>query len=347
MIKKKIGEILHGKIEIRKFNEIQKEGDRVYKIKLQNEKNESSNLYCLKNVRIVQSGNTCFSVLKDNYLIEELCFQSKSLVRKDLSINKVLSNGYISFFPKKIKGTSFCLLQDIAQKLNYFHFLYDCIVKLHLIEEFKEIEYDNVLIPSKKMNFQKQIIQALNLKKKVIDCDGIKIIDLEKLIIVDHPYWKENNLWFDDISNIPEWSVKFLRNKFLSLESSKKFKNKIFIDRSDSTSPYNQIDNNTEVKEFLEKNGFEILQFTSLSFSEQVKAFKNADIIIGGHGSAFANLAFCKPNAKLIELRQKDHPVSLNKISKINSVNHKVWLIDTNKNGKMPVNLEELKDLLS
>ena len=51
---------------------------------------------------------------------------------------------------------------------------------------------------------------------------------------------------------------------------------------------------------------------------------KNADLIVGGHGSAFANLAFCKPNTKLVELRQKDHPVSLDKISRINSFSHKI-----------------------
>lgn len=343
MIRKKIGEFFHGKIKICKFEDIKDHENKIYSIKTDN---EHSNLYILENVRIVQSGNTCFSVLKGNYLIEDLCFQSKNLVRKDLSINKVLTNGYVSFFPKKVKGTSFCLLQDIAQKLNYFHFLYDCIVKLHFVENLKDIKYDNILIPSKKLIFQKQIIQALNLEKKIIDCDGIKIIDLEKLIIVDHPYWRENNLWFNDISNLPGWSVKFLRRKFLNLDSKKEFKKKIFIDRSDSSSPYNQIENNLEVKEFLEKKGFEILQFTSLSFIEQINAFKNADMIVGGHGSAFANLAFCKANTKLVEIRQKDHPVSLNKISEINNFDHKVWLIETNKNGKMFVSIEKLNNYI-
>ena len=231
-------------------------------------------------------------------------------------------------------------------KENYFHFLYDCIVKLSVIENLKEINYDNILIPSKKLNFQKQVIQALNTKKNIIDCDNLEVFDLERLIVIDHPYWKENNLWFNDISNLPEWSVKFLRQKFLNLSSKKKFKDKIFIDRSDSTSPYNLIINNSEVKGFLESRGFEILQFTSLSFSEQVQAFKGADLIVGAHGSAFANLAFCKPNAKLIEIRQEDHPVSLSKISKINNFNHKVWLIKTNESGKMFVDLKKLENFI-
>ena len=105
MIKKKISEILHGKIEICKFRDIQNKDNKIYKIDLESKNSKSPNLYCLKDVRIVLTGNTCFSVLKGNQLIEELCFQSKNLVRKNISLNKVLKNGYITFFPKKIKGT--------------------------------------------------------------------------------------------------------------------------------------------------------------------------------------------------------------------------------------------------
>ena len=43
---------------------------------------------------------------------------------------------------------------------------------------------------------------------------------------------------------------KVFTSKFLNLSSKKKFKDKIFIDRSDSTSPYNQIINSSEVKGF-------------------------------------------------------------------------------------------------
>ncbi len=346
MLKKIISKILNGNIEVKSFIDISDQNNKFYNIKLESSKKDYTSIYILNNARIIKCGNTCLAVLKKNFLIKELCFQSRDLIRKDISSNKILKTGYLPFFPKTIKGTSVCLLQDISQEKNYFHFLYDSIVKLQAIEKLEEINYDNILIPSKKLDFQKQIVQALNLKKKIIDCDKFEIIDLEKLIMIDHPYWQENNSWFKDISNIPEWSIKFLREKFLSLDSEKQFKKKIFIDRSDSTSPYNQIENNYEVINFLKSKGFEILQFTSLTFNEQIKAFKNADLIVGGHGSAFANLAFCKPNTKLVELRQKDHPVSLDKISRINSFSHNIWLIEVNKNGKMFVNIKKLENYI-
>ena len=60
MIKKKISDILHGEVKIIKFSDIQNEENKVYKINLDDKNNKAINLYVLKDVRIVISGNTCF-----------------------------------------------------------------------------------------------------------------------------------------------------------------------------------------------------------------------------------------------------------------------------------------------
>ena len=343
MIKKRISNILHGEVKISKFSDVQDEENKVYKIILDDKNKKVINLYVLQNVRIIISGDTCFSVLKNNQIIEELCFQSKDLTRKNLSFNTVLLKGYITLFPKKIKGTTFCLLQDISQKRNYWHFLYDCIVKLRLVDSLKEINVDKILIPSTKQTFQKQIIQALDIEDKIIDCDGLNVIDLEKLIITDHPYWQAGNSWFEDTKQLPFWSVKFLRNKFANLNSKKTFKKKIFIDRSESSSPNNQIHNLSEVKNFLSSKNFEILLFSHLNFEDQVSAFRNADVIVGAHGAAFANAAFSKPKIKLIEIKQTDHKVTFDNIYKANDLNFKIWFIEANRQGKMFVDIKKLE----
>ena len=343
MIKKRISDFLNGEVKISKFSDIQDNENKVYKIILDDKNNKVINLYVLQDVRIVISGHTCFSVLKNNRIIEELCFQSKNLIRKSLSSNKVISKGYITLFPKKIKGTSFCLLQDVSQKRNYWHFLYDCIVKLRLVDSLKEINVDKILIPSTKQIFQKQIIQALDIEDKIIDCDGLNVIDLEKLIIVDHPYWQAGNSWFEDTKQLPFWSVKFLRNKFANLQSKKIFKKKIFIDRSESSSPNNQIHNLLEVKNFLSSKNFDILQFSYLNFEDQISAFRNADTIVGAHGAAFANAAFSKPKINLIEIKQKDHNVTFDNIYKANDLNFKIWRIEANREGKMFVDIKKLE----
>ena len=56
--------------------------------------------------------------------------------------------------------------------------------------------------------------------------------------------------------------------------------------------------------------------------------FKNSSIVIGAHGAALANITFCKPNTKVIEIIPSDHPNrQTERISKI--LNLKYFRIET------------------
>ena len=102
MIKKRISDFLNGEVKISKFRDIQNKENKVYKIILDDENNKVINLYVLQNVRIVISGHTCFSVLKNNQIIEELCFQSKNLIRKrGLNLDRILNKGAKNGLPLK------------------------------------------------------------------------------------------------------------------------------------------------------------------------------------------------------------------------------------------------------
>ena len=52
----------------------------------------------------------------------------------------------------------------------------------------------------------------------------------------------------------------------------------------------------------LEARGFEILEPANMPFAEQARAFAEASVIIGAHGSGFGNLAFARPGATVIDL---------------------------------------------
>ena len=67
------------------------------------------------------------------------------------------------------------------------------------------------------------------------------------------------------------------------------------------------------------------MRLSDLKFADQVRLFNEADYIVGLHGAAFANLAFCKPNTKIIEIRpstQKNN--NYRKISQINNLNYRL-----------------------
>ena len=61
--------------------------------------------------------------------------------------------------------------------------------------------------------------------------------------------------------------------------------------------------NENEIKKYLLKNNFTSVKLHETKFTDQVDLFHNAECIVGLHGGGFANLAFCKPGTKVIELK--------------------------------------------
>jgi capsular polysaccharide biosynthesis protein len=67
-----------------------------------------------------------------------------------------------------------------------------------------------------------------------------------------------------------------------------------------------EITNEEAVAAALEARGVHVADPSRMSMSDQVRMFREADLIVGAHGSAFANLAFCRPETKVIDLMPDD-----------------------------------------
>ena len=59
-----------------------------------------------------------------------------------------------------------------------------------------------------------------------------------------------------------------------------------------------------------------------IKFSEQVDLFFNAECIVGLHGGGFANLVFCKPDTKIIELRSTHAGKPIENLARKNNLNY-------------------------
>ena len=149
------------------------------------------------------------------------------------------------------------------------------------------------------------------------------------------------------------WILDFLREKFLGKKNENKFPRKFYIDRSDSKSNHRhlrKILNEEEVKNFLKKRGFSILTLSDLSFIDQTKLFYNASEIVGLHGAGFANLIFCKPGTKILELKSDTAEVLRNLAKKVN-LTHEDLSVEPSKHSNnnqqgiitIPLNLLEKK----
>ena len=71
---------------------------------------------------------------------------------------------------------------------------------------------------------------------------------------------------------------------------------------------YRKLKNETEVWSELEKKGFEKVFLEDLTLEQQIQKLHSADIVLGVHGAGFANILFCRPGTRIIEIQDPDDP---------------------------------------
>ena len=212
----------------------------------------------------------------------------------------------------------------------------------------KEIDYFYI---SKLEKYQKSTLQILGYDNfKIIDSNKNRHIQANEVICSEHPWYKKGFI-LEEAKKLPAWIVKWINDSFINHGKQFNCNEKIFIDRSESAFSHCQFVNNKEIINFLENDGFTSYKVGQLSFQEQVYLFSNAKMIIGAQGAAFANLAFCKKNTKILEIKPKKHPNFVDQhISKIKELDFNLIetdeLKDKDEKGDIFLNTRDLKKFL-
>jgi capsular polysaccharide biosynthesis protein len=324
----------------------------VEKIKLKNQEFKVENsVYEISNSRVYTDLVEHVAIIKENIILPDISYQQISGELKNSKFNKVLTTGTPRII-KKFNGSILSLVQG-ASGNNFFHFLFDIVAKLKLCEEkipLNKIDY--FYLPGS-AEWQKKIISVFGIsEKKLIDSQKYRHIKADRIIALDHPWYKQGFVQ-DEINNLPEWIIYFLREKFLNYSKEFKANEKIFIDRSDSNYNHCKLINNKEIIDFLSKKGFKSYQVSKLDFFEQIYLFNNAKIIIGPHGAAFSNVVFSNPGLNLIELIPENHlSIKCEKISKILSFNYKRVKLKKKQNlnkepGDMHIENSKLEEIIN
>ena len=346
--------VFYGKIKTnKKINQIEFKKIEIKKITIENKSYDINNsIYEIKNARIYTDTVENVAIIKDNFILPEISYQQIKGELKDVTFNKVIVSG-TTRFKKKFNGNILSLIQG-ASGNNYFHFLFDIVTKIKLFEEqysLKDIDY--FYMPGV-FDWQKKIISSFDIcDEKLINSQKFRHIEANKIFAVDHPWYNKGYVQ-EEINNISEWIVHFLRNKFLKNKKKFNTSDRIFIDRSDSNFNHCKLINNNEIIEFLGKKGFQSYQVSKLDFFEQIYLFNNAKIILGPHGAALSNIIFSEPGLKLIELIPKDHQsVKCKRISEIMNFNYQRVNLETKKNddiklkGDMKIEIPLLNEILN
>ena len=319
----------------------------------------SYNFYNIPNGRLYTTSVHDTAFIQNNNLIIEPTYQFRidkndRVINGKINQNTVILNGTPKLI-KKINGSVYSLLSGGGAKNNYWHWIFDVVPKIAILEKAKlKKEPNYFLLPSLSRNFQKETFLCLGIPyKKLLNGEKFKHIICDNLLASDHPIVFDNNPT-KSISNIPIWVIKWLRKKFVTTKSiNTKLHKKIFIDReNDSNNQNRKIINNEEVKKLLTKSGFKYLILSNYSFKKQVEIFKAADFIIGLHGAGFTNIVFSKPKTRVLEIKTKTTGSHYSRLAKKCKLKYQEMLEENisstlkHQNSHIVVNISKLKKMI-
>lgn len=312
--------------------------------------NKKYKIYLIPKGRIYTDNVEHVGIIDKNYLCGEVSYQQIKGELKDPSFNVCIKKG-TPRIKKYFKGRTLNLAQGASGHTNYAHWLFDMLPKIKLYEEkFSLKELSNIYV-NKLIQFQKLTFELLNLENiKIIDSSRFRHIQSDEIIATQHPNYYHGYI-MEEHQKLPEWIIHWLRESFIQKSKKINTVDKIFIDRSNSKFKHCQIINYEDTIEFLTRSGFKIIKLEELTFVEQISLFNHSKIILGAHGAGFANLSFCKPNTKVLEIRPANHPNKIyERISSINKLDYKLYSTDVEKNsnfvGDINVNIDKLKSLI-
>lgn len=214
--------------------------------------------------------------------------------------------------PVHLAGTT-AFLATRWSRVNYFHWMFDVVVRLGVLRQsgFAWDEIDRVVVAAQELPFQIESLQRLGIPRtKVAVC-----CDAEWLGSVDPiphrlPHFTADRLLVPAIPELrsyrgASWARRFLRDRFLEPERSRRFPERIYITRRNVF--YRQVVNEPAVIDFLSHHGFQILDPGRLPLVDQAAAFAAAKVIVSVHGAGLTNLVFAQPGTTVIEIFPPGH----------------------------------------
>ncbi|MCL6632759.1 MAG: glycosyltransferase family 61 protein [Alicyclobacillus herbarius] len=169
---------------------------------------------------------------------------------------------------------------------NYFHWMYDVLPRLHLIQQ-SGIAIDRYVISARPAPFQLETLAALGVRpENLLEADEDFHVQADSLVVPALPMEEQ-------------WVCDFLRQAFLPRASDGIHGDRLYISRRACAG--RRVVNEAAVLSLLQRYGFRTIQPELMTVAEQVDAFASARVIAGPQGAAFTNITFCKPGTTVIE----------------------------------------------
>lgn len=154
--------------------------------------------------------------------------------------------------------------------------------------------------------FDQVEIFLVNSCSSKYEIDSLSTLLVNKIALINNSWWRCKRIIatspMTDDAVINPYGCELLKHYFNTdwLRGMEKapFPKKLAIARRSGRN----IINHGEIYRILEDNGFTKLYCEDFSFADQVEIFKNAEYIVAPHGAGLANIVFCKPATKILEI---------------------------------------------
>ena len=185
--------------------------------------------------------------------------------------------------------------------LGYYHWFNDVLSTLHgSLELMPEDTF--FLIPK---GFEKtyggefylKSLSALGIQKdRLLEFDGTESWTLEN-------FWWQPPASHDLTPGAMQWIGQKIVQSVPIGQSEKPAR--IYISRILPSARF--ISNEEELLPGLLEMGFQVCRLESMTFEEQVRLFRNAEVVVGPHGAGFTNLIFSNPGTRAVEIMAKGY----------------------------------------
>lgn len=165
---------------------------------------------------------------------------------------------------------------------NFFHWLWDLLPRIHLVCE----EYDLIYVDHRQP-WQREVLEMVGLTS-LLCTSTAPIIQADTLLVPSYPAFR---------TPLQRWVKEFFRSRFPTKAPPSR---RLYISRADAK--WRKVLNENELVGKLTPLGVEPVVLGGMKMKDQIALFQQAELIVAPHGAGLANLAFCQPATKVVEI---------------------------------------------
>lgn len=206
---------------------------------------------------------------------------------------------------RHVPGTAMVVMSDIGDG-NYCHWLLDELPRVAVIRDRPDVRIIMAAIPKR---WRRETLRLLGIgEDRIVEIGPNEAARADTLLVPSCT---------QDMQHVAHkgahWVIDYLRDSLgLAVlarqpapEADRRYATRLYVGRDDV--PSRRLLNEAELMRVLEPAGFVSVTMGGRSVAEQIALFARAELIVALHGASLANIVFCAPGTRLVEIFTQNH----------------------------------------